>query len=186
MGTNPAIRPKLVGLDDATLVERARDGDERAFSTLYRRHARYVAGVVLRLMGDASELDDVVQDTFVAAARGLTGLQEPAKLRGWLVTIAVRRVNRRLHQRARRRWLGRELGREPALFVSDPRERRQLEELYDVLERVPPKVRIPWVLSRLEGESLPEVARMCDVSLATVKRRVADAESRIRRRLDAR
>ena len=37
-------------------------------------------------MGDASELDDVVQDTFVAAARGLSGLKEPEKLRGWLVT----------------------------------------------------------------------------------------------------
>jgi RNA polymerase sigma-70 factor (ECF subfamily) len=185
MSSNPAIRPRLVALDDDALVERAREGDERAFSTLYRRHARYVAGVVLRLMGDASELDDVVQDTFVAAARGLSGLKEPGKLRGWLVTIAVRRVNRRLHQRSRRRLLGREMSRQAALFITDPRERREVEELYDVLERVPVKVRVPWVLSRLEGESLPDVARMCGVSLATVKRRVADAESRIRRRLDA-
>ncbi|MDD9936265.1 MAG: RNA polymerase sigma factor [Myxococcales bacterium] len=185
MSTNAAPRPKVVTVDDATLVERARAGDERAFASLYRRHSRYVAGVVLRLMGDASELDDVVQDTFVAASRGLGGLKEPAKVRSWLVTISVRRVQRRLAQRSRRRMLGAELSREAASFISDPRTRRDVDELYDVLGRIPPKLRVPWVLARIEGESLPKVAQACGVSLATVKRRVADADTRIRRRLDA-
>jgi RNA polymerase sigma-70 factor (ECF subfamily) len=174
-----------VTVDDATLVERAREGDEQAFASIYRRHSRYVAGVVLRLMGDASELDDVVQDTFVAAARGLGGLKEPEKVRSWLVTIAVRRVHRRLGQRSRRRLLGMEIARNAASFVSDPRTRREVDELYDVLGRIPPKLRVPWVLARVEGESLPKVAEACGVSLATVKRRVAEADTRIRRRLDA-
>ena len=47
--------------DDAALVARAAAGDDRAFGLLYRRHARYVAGVVFRLLGDESELDDVVR-----------------------------------------------------------------------------------------------------------------------------
>ena len=136
-------------------------------------------------MGDASELDDVVQDTFVAAARGLKGLKEPEKVRSWLVTIAVRRVQRRLGQRSRRRMLGMEIARNEAAFISDPRARREVDDLYDVLGRIPPKLRVPWVLARIEGESLPKVAEACGVSLATVKRRVADADTRIRRRLDA-
>ena len=44
-----------------------------------------------------------------------------------------------------------------------------------------PKLRVPWILHHIEGESLPEVARLCGVSLATVKRRVAGADERIRR-----
>jgi RNA polymerase sigma-70 factor (ECF subfamily) len=59
-----------------------------------------------------------------------------------------------------------------------------VEELYDVLDRIPPKLRVPWVLARIEGETLPRVADACGVSLATVKRRVSEAETRIRRRLD--
>jgi len=182
-GTAPG--PRAVIPDDATLVERAIAGDERAFSALYRRHCRYVAGVVLRLMGDTAELDDAVQDTFVAASRSLAGLKDPAKVRSWLVTIAVRGVHRRLAQRSRRRWLGQEMARTSAVFVTDPRARREVDDLYDVLTRIPPKLRVPWVLARVEGSSLPEVAEACGVSLATVKRRVAQAESRIQRRLHA-
>lgn len=180
-----AARPKLVSLDDGTLVERARQGDQQAFTAIYRRHSRYVAGVVLRLMGEASDLDDLVQDTFVAASRGLSGLEQPEKLRSWLVTIAVRKVQRKLSQRVRARLLGAEMARHAATFVSDPRARREVDELYDVLDRIAPRLRVPWVLARIEGESLPRVAEACGVSLATVKRRVAQAETRIRRRLDA-
>jgi RNA polymerase sigma-70 factor (ECF subfamily) len=73
-----------------------------------------------------------------------------------------------------------------ALFApraSDPRDRAPVDELYDALSRVPADLRIPWVLHRVERLSLPETAAACEVSLATVKRRIADAEARIERRL---
>ena len=66
---------------------------------------------------------------------------------------------------------------------SDPRDRAAVDELYDALSRVPADLRIPWVLHRVEHLSLPETAAACEVSLATVKRRIADAEERIERRL---
>src|SRR5690606_22585492 len=105
--------PKLAPVpdDDATLVARAKAGDARAFTAIYRRYARYVAGVVLRLLGDESELEDVVQETFVAASEGLGRLEDGAALKSWLVTIAVRRVARRIARRQRRRWLASWLGR---------------------------------------------------------------------------
>lgn len=58
-----------------------------------------------------------------------------------------------------------------------------MDDLYDALERIPSDVRIPWVLHRIEQLSLPETALACEVSLATVKRRIADAEARLERRL---
>jgi RNA polymerase sigma-70 factor (ECF subfamily) len=173
-----AVTP--VADDDATLVDRARRGDDGAFAALYRRHARYVAGVAYRILGSDGEVDDVVQETFVDAANGLSKIEDPARLRGWLAAIAVRRVHRRLARRARMRWLGLELGRLGRPF-SEPKDRERVDALYETLDRLSPKLRVPWVLSQIEGESLPEVARLCDVSLATVKRRVARAEERIRR-----
>jgi RNA polymerase sigma-70 factor (ECF subfamily) len=97
--------------DDAALIARAAAGDERAFATIYKRYARYVAGVAFRLIGDESELDDVVQETFLDAAEGLHAIRDASTLKAWLVTIAARKVSKRIAKRQRQRWLGGWLGR---------------------------------------------------------------------------
>lgn len=177
---NAAVQPVVE--DDATLVAQAIAGNERAFTTLYRRHARYVAGVVYRLMGNDSELDDVVQEAFVDAAGALRSLQDPDGLRAWLARIAVRRVHKRFAKRRRWRWL---LGaaESVAAKTSDPRARQPVDALYEALDGLEPKLRVPWSLHFIEGETLPEVAKTCDVSLATAKRRIAEAAAWIERRL---
>lgn len=176
------IGPLPIPLDEA-LVGRARQNDEAAFTALYQRHSRYVAGVVYRLLGDDAELDDIVQDTFVAAARHLDSLTNASAIRAWLVAIAVRRVHKQLSARKRRRFVLSNLF-DLVAHRSDPEDRRQVDELYDALERLPVDLRVPWSLARIEELSLPEVAAACEVSLSTVKRRIADAEQRLNRRLE--
>jgi RNA polymerase sigma-70 factor, ECF subfamily len=177
-----ATYPTAVTADDAALVAQARAGSERAFEALYRRHVRYLAGVTYRLLGNDAELDDVLQEAFLDAAGALSGLREPAEFRAWLVRIVIRRVYRRLARKRRWRWLQAEVERvtPPA---SDPHVRHRVQELYDALGRLPAKLRIPWTLHVIDGETLPEVGRLCDISLATAKRRVADAAARLDRRL---
>lgn len=176
-----AVAPRREG-DDAALVEQARLGDERAFASLYRRHVRYCAGVVYRITGVDADVDDVLQEAFVDASLALDSLQEPAHFRAWLVRIVVNRLHKRMAKKRRFRFLQRaiELVTPKA---SDPSDQRQVDELYEALDSIPPDLRVPWVLHHVEGETLPEVAKMCDVSLATVKRRIADAETRLDRRL---
>jgi RNA polymerase sigma-70 factor (ECF subfamily) len=152
------------------------------FEAIYAKHARYIAGVVHRLMGDDGELDDIVQETFVDAIEGLKRLVDPSAVRAWLVTVAVRRTRRVLAKR-RRRMMFAFWTVDFAPHASDPRDRAPVDELYDALARVPADIRIPWVLHRVEHLSLPETAAVCEVSLATVKRRIADAEERLERRL---
>jgi RNA polymerase sigma-70 factor, ECF subfamily len=94
----------------------------------------------------------------------------------------VRRTRRFLARR-RRRTLFSFWARDFAPRASDPRDRQPVDDLYDALERIPSDLRIPWVLHRVEQLSLPETADACEVSLATVKRRIADAEERLERRL---
>ena len=167
---------------DAVLVERILRGDRQAFRQLYGRYARYVAGVVVRWMGDDHELDDIVQDTFVRAVDRLGGLRSPGHVRPWLATIAVRFARERVARRHRRGRLVRELQHhQPA--ASDPRDRVAADELYGALERLPDKLRVPWFLARVEGEKLEDVATACGVSLATVKRRIAAGQARLDRRM---
>ncbi|MET0594946.1 MAG: RNA polymerase sigma factor [Polyangiaceae bacterium] len=170
-------------MDDSGLVVRMQTDDDTAFGELYARHAGYVARVVFRLMGDDAEVDDIVQDTFVAAADGIGAVQEPASIRRWLVVIAVRRVRRTLARRRIRRWFGMQMA-EMGPRASDPEDRRLVDELYDALDRLPVEVRIPWVLARIEQQPLKDVAEACAVSLATVKRRISDADERLERKLE--
>lgn len=152
------------------------------FESLYAAHARYVAGVVYRIMGSDPEIDDIVQETFIDAMDGLAKLLDPGAVRAWLVTVAVRRTRRTLGRRRRRAmflfWIA-----DYAPRSSDPRDREAADELYDALARIPEDLRIPWALHRVEQMSLPETALACEVSLATVKRRIADAQERLERRL---
>ena len=170
-------------IDDSGLVLRIQREDHAAFRDLYLRHAGYVARVVYRLMGDDAELDDIVQDTFVDAADGIASVHEPASIRRWLVVIAVRRVRRTLARRRRRRWFGGQMA-DVAPRASDPQDRRLVDELYDALDRLPDRMRIPWVLCRVEQQPLKDVAEACAVSLATVKRRIAEADERLERKLN--
>src|SRR5262245_58679693 len=75
------------------------------FESLFREYARYVAGVALRLLGRDGELDDVVQEVFLRALKGLRRIDNRAALKGWLATVTVRVASRRLRQRRLARWL---------------------------------------------------------------------------------
>lgn len=169
-------------LDDVEVTLLAQKADEAAFRELYHRHARYIAGVAYRLMGNDAEIDDVVQETFVDAADGIANLKEPRALRAWLVAIAVRRVRKLLGRRRRRRMFGFAFA-EVAAKTSDPADRSRVDELYEALDQIPTDLRLPWTLHRIEQMSLPETAAACGVSLATVKRRIAEAEARVERRI---
>ncbi len=160
------------------LVERARGGDEQALSALYHAHAAYLAGVVYRMLGSDADLDDIVQETFIEGYKQLSAVREPAKLRSFFVTIAVRRIHARLSFRYRMAGLARRLfGTTPR--VSDPEDASRIQALYEVLAECGPRERMAWVLHRIEGYTLPEVAEQSDVSLATVKRWIARVDNHV-------
>jgi RNA polymerase sigma-70 factor (ECF subfamily) len=171
----------LAPADDATLVARHQAGDQAAFDELYHRHVKYIAGTVYRLMGGHGELPDILQETFLAALESLPDLRHPECFRTWLVGIAVRRVRRRLDKHARTTMLRRLLSA-GAPKASDPGDRMPVDDLGSALAGLAPKLRIPWILHHVEGETLPSVATIEGVSLATVKRRIARAELQIQRR----
>lgn len=177
-------KPRVAKEGDEVLVARVLRGDEHAFSQLYRRYARYMAGVAFRLYGEDSEIDDTVQEAFLEAVRCLGKLQDPTRLRSWLVTITVRCVRRRIGKRQKRRRLADGVS-DVAPRSSDPDDRARVDALYQALDQIPEKLSTPWILHRVEGETLPEVAKLCESSLSTVKRRIADAEQRLERRLHA-
>lgn len=164
--------------DELALIAAAIAGEEQAFTALYRAHSAYIAGVVYRMLGSDADLDDIVQETFVDGLRQLHNLEDPKKLRSFLVTIAVRRIHGRLSFRYRMKSIVANLfGNAPS--VSDPEARSEVHALYDKLAKVAPKKRMVWVLHRVEGYTLPEAAEQVGSSLATVKRWIADVDGEV-------
>ncbi len=161
-----------------------RAGDRQAFRRFYHRHSRYVAGTVYRLMGNDADLDDIVQDTFLDGHRHLDQLQRPERVRSWLCSIAVRHVQHRLKKRGRIHQVHRQAALEQLCERAGEGDDRELATaLYRALDELSPENRTPWVLHHVLQHTLPEVAEICGVSLATVKRRIARAQQRLRRRL---
>ncbi len=165
---------------DAELVRRALDKDAWAIETIYRRYVRLVASTAQRLLRNDSDVDDIVQETFVIAYEKLDRLAEPAALRGWLAQIAVSRVHRRFRwHKWTRLWSGAELDASLHHQASDdasPEQRAELALIDCALRKLPVKLRTAWVLRHVVGCQLDDIATACDCSLATAKRRINDAE----------
>lgn len=157
--------------------------DEDSLEGSFRAYSPYVAAIAYKLLGRDSEVDDVVQEVFLAAWDGLAGLRDPGAKKGWLATVTVRKASLKLRRRRLRGFFG--LDERPdyeRIAVGASQEQSVLlGQVYRVLDGLPVQLRVPWVLQRIDGEPLERVAEVCECSLATAKRRIADAQARIER-----
>jgi len=152
----------------------------QALEAAFRQFAPYVARVCLRLTGRRDDVDDVVQDVFLAAHSRLGSLKNPEALKGWLATLTVRTVRRRLRRQRLISFFGLDAltgTAQPVDEAVSPAETVALKELYRVLSRLPVNDQLAWTLRHVEGESLQSVALLCGCSLATAKRRIQAAQT---------
>lgn len=183
----PSILPSVVALGDAELVARALTGDRWSQDVLYRRHAHHLLAISTRLLANRSEGEEVVHDTFVVGFEQLGKLRDPTALRAWLARIAVNLVRRRLRRARLLRVLGLDRGADDATLEAlasptlPPDDQAELALVNRILRRLPAGPRIAWMLRRVEGLPLAEVAAACACSLATVKRRVAAVDAEVGR-----
>jgi RNA polymerase sigma-70 factor (ECF subfamily) len=170
-------------LSDAELVRRARVGDADAEQAVFRRHAGYVLSLSFRLLRDHAESEDVLQETFLDAISQLRGIAEPVSLRQWLAGIAVHKVHRRFRRRRLQTLLGMFRPSDDSVLESSahpdasPEMRAELALLDAALACLPEADRAAWMLRYVEGYGLDDVARLCQCSLATTKRRILRAQS---------
>ncbi|MBN2528212.1 MAG: RNA polymerase sigma factor [Deltaproteobacteria bacterium] len=167
---------------DREIVRRIRMGDEFAVSEMYRKYARYVAAIAYRLMGNDTDLDDIVQDTFVSAVQSIGGIKDSTVLKTWIGTIAFRNTSRYVMMRQKQKRLAEEKMHTWADFTA-PGHSVSIE-VEELMSRIPYKYRAPWILSRVMDMNLAETSEVCNCSVATTKRRIGKADTLIRRMRD--
>jgi RNA polymerase sigma-70 factor (ECF subfamily) len=168
---------------DAELVVGLERGDEAAASVAWHRHSGRVVRLLRRMLGPDQEIDDLCQDVFLRLFSSVKNLRDPSALGSFIVAITLRVSQKEL----RRRWIGRWLRLTPtgsfddASSIGDDRAREALRSFYRHLDALDAEARTVFVLRRIEGYELTEIAEVTSLSLATVKRRMAHAEERLER-----
>jgi RNA polymerase sigma factor (sigma-70 family) len=153
-------------------------GSERGVGQLFNDYRRYVAKIGGGILRSRSEVDDLVQDVFLATHEDVHGLRDRSCTKAWLATITVRLAHRSL----RRKMLQRRIGQiEPcslAVMSSVALPSDDQAELTSSEARVrglPRRLRTPWLLKHVDCESLPTIAERCNCSQSTAQRRIQDA-----------
>jgi RNA polymerase sigma-70 factor (ECF subfamily) len=177
----------MVERSDAELVAQARQGSEAAFEQLVRRHQRYAFNVAYRVLGNRAEAEDVTQEAFVRAWRGLSSFRGEAQFTTWLYRIVHNRCLNRL-PRLRRELLQTapldEALATPAPSLPDLFEvQEQVAFLHVELDRLPEKYRLVLTLRYLQHLSYDEIATVLDVPMGTVKTHIHRARQLLTERL---
>jgi RNA polymerase sigma-70 factor, ECF subfamily len=161
---------------DANLLASLADDPNRALAGIFDRYSSDVERVLYRILGPDSEICDVLHDVFVTAISSLDKLRDEAKLRSWLVGIAVHKARKLIRRRKLRRIvqcmapfeLPEHEATLPTAEISEA-----LRHTYSLLARLPADDRIAFALRHVDGMDLTSIAQATGVSLATAKRRIA-------------
>lgn len=162
------------GAEDARFLERCRQGDQAALTTLIDRHRARLIRVAANILRDANEAEDVAQEAFLKAFRELHSLREDRAFSGYIYRICVRLCMDRLRQRKA----------EPAEFdfVEDHAGTAVENKIVvqKLLEQLSPDLRATLVLREMEQLSYEEIAEVMRVPVGTVRSRLHVARERFR------
>ena len=172
---------------DNTLIHRAQTGDEGVFTDLMREHYPFVYAIVVRIVKNSHDTEEVVQDAFFNAYRGLAQLEDAAKFKSWLAEIA---------QNCARNWLRKQRSdtvsidevSEQMLQTEDSSDERlirqeQRELIRRTMETLPQKDREIAQAFYLDGASYDELTRTHGLSYNAIAFRLSRAKRQLTKRL---
>jgi len=188
MSTEPAERVLFVvgsgkaGPPDAQLVASALEGHAGAATIIWERYVVLVRGILRRSLG-LRDVEDQTQEVFLRLFDSLPNLRDPAALKSFVFGIALRVAGTELRHRRMQWWLRLTPTGVPAdcqlACHDDPEAKAALGRLYAILDQLGTRARLAFVLRYVEGMELTEVAAALEISLATAKRQIARAASRV-------
>jgi RNA polymerase sigma-70 factor (ECF subfamily) len=184
------MQPGPAEEEEELLVDRARAGDRGAFEELVRRHADRLYAVILRFVADRERAQEVTQETFLRAWRGIGRFEGRSRFFTWLYRIGINEAKRRAARKPADEVasLDDELIPDAPDWSKAPEARMEQSDLRRVLEdsirALPIEYRTPVILRDVEGLSTEEAAEIMELSEAAFKSRLHRARLVLRRTLD--
>ncbi|GBE48654.1 ECF RNA polymerase sigma-E factor [bacterium BMS3Bbin12] len=176
---------------DRELVERAQQGDNRAFDALVRKYQHKIVKLVSRYLHDPHESLDVAQDAFLKAYRALPNFRGDSAFYTWLYRIAINTAKNHLVAQGRRppdedvdaQEAEQYEGQSGLKEYATPEHmllRDEIEQtVFRAIEDLPEDLRTAITLRELEGMSYEEIAQTMDCPVGTVRSRIFRAREAI-------
>jgi len=188
--------------DERQLVHRAREGDFEAFESLVSLYERRLYTVALRIVGQAHDAEEVVQQTFLSVIEKLETFREESSFYTWVMRIATNHALALLRKRSRRSAVPLVEGGSAESYADVPHpefiaqwtetpediaSRRETRRLLDeALDELDEKYRLVFVLRDVEGLSTAEAAEALGITPNNVKVRLLRARLMLREKLTRR
>lgn len=181
-------------LTDQILVEKAQQGDKKAFNLLVARYQNKVAGLLTRYVS-ANDIPDVVQETFIKVYRSLESFRGESAFYTWVYRIAVNTAKNYLMTQGRRPPTEDLLAEDAESYeigsrlrnIDTPENLTLSDELKDMvfktIESLPDELKTAITLRELEGMSYEEIAEIMDCPVGTVRSRIFRAREFIENQL---
>ncbi len=177
-----------IDASDAELVERVQRGDREAFDVLARRYAKRAFAVANRLLQNAADAEDVVQDSFIAAVNAIDTFDASRPFGPWFMRIVMNKGLTAIRSRASeaRHVRGSEIAEGDALATSSEtlRERAEIRDRFGAaLRALPEREQLIVQLSDVEGFTSAEIAEQLGMPSGTVRWLLHQARERLREAL---
>ena len=177
-------------LADADLVREIRRGDPDAREEMVRRHVGRVHAACYATLGRRGPVEDLVQESFLKALRGIASLDDPSRLGSWIHGIAVKACLdwRKAKERTTRPFTGLPPDESPDSWPEretgpDPDEIARRERLLDAVEALAEPYRETLLLFYFERRSYREIAAAHGVTEAAINARLTKARAALREKL---
>jgi RNA polymerase sigma-70 factor (ECF subfamily) len=171
---------------DPQILARSQQGDPGAIEALVHAHKDRVFRFCLSILDDADEAEDATQESFIAALKALKSYRGDSAFQTWLFSIALNTCRGALRQRKRRANLAAASAVDPALGPaagSNPEreamENEQTRTLWQAIERLDEKHRLPIVLRYYHELSTQEIAEVLGINVGTVHSRLSIARQQL-------
>ncbi len=183
--------------EEQLLVDRCRRGDRESFAQLMRLHEKQIYNFTYRMLGNEGEAEDLTQDIFIAAFRGIRSFRGEAKFSTWLYRIALNQARNRIKYLSRRKFFARQARRADygAKMVSESPEgladsaptpeqwtimKDLAAQVQECLNQIPHQARQILILRDVQGFSYDELSEMLSLKPGTVKSRLHRARVALR------
>lgn len=187
------------GARDSLLAQRAAQGDHGAYTQLVLIYEPRVRRLIARLVADTELVQDLAQETFINAYRGIAGFRGESQFYTWLYRIAINTVRKSWRERARQPLVehaasdGDEQLAETFGAAVEPSTGETPESLLaakdvaaavqDAVNRLPPELQQALTLREIEGWTYEQIAQHMQCPIGTVRTRIFRAREAVSARL---
>jgi RNA polymerase sigma-70 factor, ECF subfamily len=182
------VRQDRQATSDGDLARGLMAGEVWALAETWRRFAPMVLMTAKRTLGSQAEADDIGQEVFYRVFRKVRTLREPDSLRSFVYVCTIHELKTELRRKKLRAWLSFDQPEASAVLASrtlDVESRDLLRKFHGLLERLPPRDRLAFMLRRMESMTVEEIAKAMELSESTVKRSIVRASNRLSRWINA-